>query len=507
MPSTPKSVSFLWLGIIFTPILGLAFSQSVQPNDYWWYVRLGEEILTTNSIPQIDTFSYTQFGQPMVYHSWLSAVVFALLYQLGGVPLAILLKGGLLAIFYLCIWRVCRLAGAGARLASLCMLLAALASCNNWTVRPQLFSYAFFGLTFWLLYRWEIGNKRGIWLLPLVMLLWVNMHGAFILGFLLVGAAVLFGQGDRRTLILVLSGMVIATLVTPRLWGSWEYVWTLITDPSSQQFSNEWHPPTTETWLGKLFFAWLLFFPLLIHFSPHRLTRLHWVWFLGLGWMALSGIRYVIWFVALLTLLTSYLVQPLLTKYLDKPVHQVKPVINISLSLFFLLFSGLFLPGVRHVWWPEARPTLSPDTPVEATAWLARHQSILTGPLWADLTFASYHVYALPSYPVWIDTRFELYPTEHWERYLEISTAAPRWAELLDEEGINLLMLHPKEQGYLVQALQKNQETWGLCYADEVALLFVRLNGRPLPDVCHISNPLGALTRSWLQILPTIPSP
>ncbi|MBK8430579.1 MAG: hypothetical protein IPL28_04525 [Chloroflexi bacterium] len=308
---------------------------------------------------------------------------------------------------------------------------------------------------------------------------------------MLVGSALVVGRGERRPLGLALLGMVLATLLTPRLGGSWEYVWALITDPSSQQFSTEWRPPTTLTWFGKLFFGWVLVFPLLIHLSPRHLTWLHWLWFLGLGWMALSGVRYVIWFVAILALLTASLAEPLLGRYVDKPVQEVKPRLNYLMSLFFLLLSGLFLPGVRHVWWPEARPTLSPDTPVEATAWLARHQSILTGPLWADLTFASYHVYALPSYPVWIDTRFELYPTEHWERYLEISTAAPRWAELLDEEGINLLMLHPKEQGYLGQALQQNQETWGLCYADEVALLFVRLNGQPLPTLCHVPNPFG----------------
>ena len=489
-----QSLALLWLGLILAITLSIAFTQPTPPNDYWWYVRLGEEILATGSIPQIDTFSYTQYGQPMVYHSWLAAVVFAWLYSWGGIPVTVLVKGVLLTIFYGSVWQVGRLAGAGPRLAGLGVLLAVLASCNNWTIRPQLFSYAFFGLTFWLIYRWDMGLKRGLWLIPILMLLWVNMHGAFILGFLLVGAAFVAGKGDKRVLGLVLLGMVLATLMTPRLWGSWEYVWSLVTDPSSQEFSTEWRPPTTETWLGKLFFGWLLLFPLLVHFSPRRLTWLHWLWFVGFGWMAVSGVRYVIWFVAILAGLTVYLLQPLFTSYLDKPVPQIRPWLNGGMTVLFLSLSGLFVPPIYQMWWPEARPMLSPDTPVKATAWLAERQTDLAGPMWAELSFASYHVYALPEYPVWIDTRFELYPTEQWERYLEIRTAVPRWADILDEEGINLLMLNPENQNYLIQALQQHPDQWGLCYADKVALLFVRLNGEPLPAVCHVPNSFGRLS-------------
>lgn len=495
MPHSQRSISLLWLGLVLTVVLSLAFLQSVEPNDYWWYVRLGEGIIATRSIPQIDTFSYTQAGQVMVYHSWLSAVIFAGVYQIGGLFLTVLLKGGLLAIFYASLWQVCRLMGAGARVASLCIILAVLSSCNNWVIRPQLFSYPLFGLTLWLVYRWEIGRNAWLWLLPLIMLVWVNVHGAFILGFLLVGGAFVFGRGERRVLAWVLLGMVLASLITPRLWGSWEYVWSLITDPSSQQFSIEWRPPTTETWLGKLFFGWFLLFPLLLHYSPSPLTRLQWVWFLGLGWMALSGVRYVIWFVAILALLTAYLVHPLLGHYLDRPVEQVKPAVNVAITVFFLLLSGLFLPNIRAIWLGDDQPVLSQNTPIEATNWLADHRLSLPGPLWSDVSFASYHIFALRSYPVWIDTRFELYPPEQWEMYLDLATAVPNWTTILDQEGINLLMLDPNNQPRLIQALQQNPTYWGLCYQDEVALLFTRLVDGQIPTTCNVSDAFSPLSQ------------
>ena len=123
----PRTDGLPWLAFVLFVILALAFLLPIQPNDYWWYVRLGQDVLRERAIPTRDTFSYTQAGQPVVYHSWLAAVLFAVLRAWGGNPLTIFLRGLLLALFYGVTWRTCRLAGAGPKLAAGLTLLAALA--------------------------------------------------------------------------------------------------------------------------------------------------------------------------------------------------------------------------------------------------------------------------------------------------------------------------------------------------------------------------------------------
>ena len=54
-------------------------------------------------------------------------------------------------------------------------------------------------------------------------------------------------------------------------------------------------------WQANLFFAWLLVFVPLAALSPRKLSLLEWVIFLFFGWMALIGLRYVIWFTFILT--------------------------------------------------------------------------------------------------------------------------------------------------------------------------------------------------------------
>lgn len=466
-----KTISLPWLSLTLFVILSIAFLLPIQPNDYWWYVRLGQEISQNKVIPTVDSFSYTQAGQPIVYHSWLSALLFWVLHVRGGTLLTVLVRGILLVSFYIFIWQTVRLAGSGPRLVSALTLLAALAGSHNWAMRPQLFALPLFGLALLILWRWQQGEGRHIWLLPLITVLWVNLHGSYVLIFLLAGPAFVGGGGDRRTLLKVMLAMVLASFLNPRGLGSWSYVLTLLTDPPSQYLGAEWHPPTNQSWQGALFFAWFLLLVPLASFSPSRPTRTQWLWLLGFGWMALSGLRYVIWFLAILAPVSAYLLAPLVGGHTDRS-HRSYPAVDIMFATVFLLLPLALLPGIRERWWAKAPPVLSPNTPVEAVRWL-KTQPDLPGPLWSDLAFSSYLIYVLPERPVWIDTRFELFPLEHWQRYIMISEAGPGWQDLLAEDGVHLLMIDPQMQPRLLQALRSSPE-WLERYQDETTIIFTR---------------------------------
>jgi hypothetical protein len=228
-----------------------------------------------------------------------------------------------------------------------------------------------------------------------------------------------------------------------------------------------------------LFFGWLLLFIPLAAISPRKLTGLEWTWLLGFGWLALYGQRYVIWFVFLMAvqsacLLTS-LVAQLKFAIQNKPTQAGIPALNITLGILFILLPFALLPGLREAWWADS-PEALVDTPVKAVGWLEENPTI-PGPLWSEIGFSSYLEYALPSRPVWNDTRFEVYPTGQWERYKAIYSGAWNWHSILDEEGINLLMVSKNKQAALLEALQTSSD-WEQMHADEVAVLFKRAGGK-----------------------------
>jgi hypothetical protein len=465
-----NSASFLWLALVLLIVLSIAFLLPVTPQDYWWYLRVGHDTLASGAVPRLDTFTFTRAGTPVDYQSWGGALLFWGAYKLGGLSLTVLLRGMLLAVTYALVWGTARRVGAGRLGSSLVLLAAVLTSSNNWSMRPQLFAYPLFALALFILYKWHKGEKKGIYWLPLISLVWVNLHGSFVLLILLGGAALVFGKGERRSMLLALAGVLLATLVNPRGLGAWTYVFHSLTEPSSQQFSAEWLPPLNIGWQMNIFFAWLLGFPLLAVLSPRRLDRLEWTWFVGFGFLALWGERYVIWFVFILVVLTACLAADWEKKYLGAS-QPGRPAFNLALGLVFVLLPLAFLPGLRERWWKQS-PVGTENTPVAATAWLAARPN-LPGPLWSEIGFSSYLEFALPERPTWIDTRFEVFPVQQWQDYQSITIARFDWEMRLDAAGVNLLMVSTQNQPELVSALN-DSVAWCQLYRDPLAVLYQR---------------------------------
>ena len=470
MKNRIDTAACLWLGLVLMIALSIAFLLPVTPQDYWWYLRVGKDSLATGAVPRLDTLSFSQAGAPVDYQSWGAAVLFWFIYQLGGLSLTILVRGLLLAVTYTLVWAIARRTGAGRLGAGLVLLAAVLTSSNNWSVRPQLFAYPLFALALFILYEWQKGKKRVVFWLPLIGLFWVNLHGSFVMLILLAGAALVFGRGDRRTLALGFAGVILASLVNPRGFGAWAYVYNSLTVPSSQLFSAEWLPPVNAGWQMNIFFLWLLAFPLLAVLSAHKPDRLEWTWFLGFGILALSGERYVIWFVLILTVLTARFLADWEEIFVRQP-KQTYPAVNLTFGLIFMLMPLVLLPGLRESWWKQA-PPLTENTPIAATNWLAEHPG-LPGPLWSEIGFSSYLEFSLPERPTWIDTRFEVFPVEQWDAYQNISSARFDWQSTLEATGVNLLMVSRISQPALTSALESSPD-WCELYRDQVALIYQR---------------------------------
>ena len=153
------TAALLWLGLVLLIALSIAFLLPVTPQDYWWYLRVGHDTLASGAVPRLDTLTFTRAGTPVDYQSWGAAVIFWLVYRLGGLSLTVLLRGVLLAVTYTLVWMTARRAGAGRLGASLVLFTAVLTSSNNWSVRPQLLAYPLFALALLILYKWQNGER------------------------------------------------------------------------------------------------------------------------------------------------------------------------------------------------------------------------------------------------------------------------------------------------------------------------------------------------------------
>jgi hypothetical protein len=466
-----NSYNFLWLSLALFPLLALSFMLSIPAQDYWWYLRLGKDILTQGAIPLVDTMGYSRAGLPIFYQQWLSGIIFYLVYETGGVAFTYILRGILIATSYGMIWWMAR-GRSGPRVATILIILLGLSTSNNWVMRPQLFAYPLFLISLLAIYEWHQGRNQRLFLLPVALLLWVNLHGSFVLPFLLTGAALIFGNGNRKSMLITILVMLIFSLINPYGFGVWQYLAFILNNPSDYLFSVEWRAPSNEGWQLNIFFAWLLLFIPLAGISKQKLSLLEWIWFLGFGWLALSGIRYVIWFMFFLTIFSAKLLSEWTNLYIDKPIEKINPRINYLLSVLLILLSFIFLPSIRDSWWKSAPPHYElSTTPIEAVEFLKTRED-LPGPLWNDYAFGSYLEFELPARPTWIDTRMYSFPQAQWEEYVRV-TNADGWQEMFDRESINLLLLSKAAQPKLIDAVSKSN-LWCEEYSDDYAVIFSR---------------------------------
>ncbi len=163
-------------------------SHTVADPDLWGHVRFGRDIIEAGRIVQDDPYSYLTAGQRWINHEWLAELNFYLAYYHAGATGLVIFKTALAMLVYgLAYRRLCR-AGLSPWTAGLLMLpVLATTLLGMSMLRPQMFTYLLFLLTLLVLDEAERGGFKWLWTMPLVMALWVNLHGGVLAGIAVLG--------------------------------------------------------------------------------------------------------------------------------------------------------------------------------------------------------------------------------------------------------------------------------------------------------------------------------
>jgi hypothetical protein len=206
-------------GALLFVALGTAACFMPAQSDTWWHLRTGEEIWRTGSVQLRDSFSHTVNGGYWPNHEWLSQVVFFGLYRAGGLPLFTAAAALLVSATWWMVWSLTE--GHPTRRLVL-VSLAVIPSAMAWSLRPQLFTLFLVALMTSLVVRRRYGY------LPLLFLMWANLHGAVVLGIaLLVGSIAAAAFHERRVPrgLLVSSALcLVATIMTPLKLSLWSEI-------------------------------------------------------------------------------------------------------------------------------------------------------------------------------------------------------------------------------------------------------------------------------------------
>ncbi len=478
--------------LTFLAIFTMAVRVSID-SDTWWHLRAGQWIVEHRQILTTDPFSSTRQGQPWVYPGWLSQVGLYATYAVLGYQGLIVLTALMVTLAFTFVWRASP--GPGLLKAFL-FLLAAAASGVYWSARPQILSFALAGAFLWILECFRAGSRRSLIAIPFLMALWVNLHGGFAIGFLLLAAylagecldgslAVALGQAHWRESWaakwpairdLALAGVasLVAVGANPAGYRMLAYPFKTVSIGVLQDYIQEWQSPNFHH-LETLPFLWLLLGSVVI-LAASRLRRhpteiILVCAFAYLGMLAGRNIA-----------LFALVVLPGLTRHGDSILHamtaakstgrQVPQRLAHGLNVTILVL--LTLAAVGKISVPLSNGTIDQairgQAPVDAIAFL--EQTKPAGALFNSYNWGGYILWRLyPEYQTFVDGRTDLFDDDLLRQYLSAWRGEPSYVDLFRKWGIRVVLIEPDAP--LVVVLES--DGWQPVYGDDKAVV---LEGR-----------------------------
>ncbi len=225
------------------PALIAVHAAVVGDPDIWWHLRTGEWIFQHRAVPHVDPFSSFGAGKPWAAYSWLfELLVFGLFHRFGAVGIVVY-TGGMLVGITIAVHHLVRRQLHDFSAAVL-LTFAVCFSCGRlYTPRPWLFTILFFAVEVDILMQARrTGRMRELCWLPVVFLLWANIHIQFVNGLMVLGLATAeaccnawwMAMPTRlrtRPLLIVVAASVVATLCNPYGWHVYRVAYDLAAQP------------------------------------------------------------------------------------------------------------------------------------------------------------------------------------------------------------------------------------------------------------------------------------
>jgi len=466
---------------LFLLIFAWPFILKTDP-DYWWHARTGQLIWESRALPNADPYSFTAQGKPWVMHEWLSEVLFYLIESRVGFWANVALFGLIGASSALLVYRTCRLWGLGELPSALLMVWAYLLMAGSQGVRPQTFTALFVALQGWLYTRYRKGEGRALWALPPLYVLWVNLHGGFIMGLALLGLSVAGNavdawrgraSGPLKPLLAVMGISVAATLLNPYGVGALLYPLEYAgTGNASMRFITEWQSPDFHD-AGVTSLALALAAVMVLGVVGEPLGLTHGLWVVVTAMMGLVSIRHVQLFGIVGMPLIGARAQALVPGLRRTLTVWKRP--GLAATAMWVVLVAVGLVGTQRVLSGELTPQMgqrpvATGYPYGAAEYLLSERP--AGNLMNDYDWGGFLIYALyPEVPVFIDGRPDVYGDTLVERSITLKRVQPGWEDLLEEYDIGLVLM--RKDSPLIAVLQREQG-WTVLYEGEIETLMGR---------------------------------
>lgn len=440
--------AFLAVGL---PVLA-AFLAGLSSVDLAYHLRAGGELLDTGRIPTTDTWTFTAGGAAWLNQQWGAQAILAAVFRVAGWTGLFLLRATLVGLTFGLLFEACRRRGLDLRRAAWLTIGAFVVAAVALALRPQLLGMTLLALTL-LLMADRRAHPGRLWAVPVIVLVWANLHGSFFLGPVVLGLAWLedrregIANPDRTLVIAVVSA--VAALVNPFTIGVWGYALGLSTNAFVTSRISEWQPTTLRTVPGILFFGSAALVALLVARRGQVVPWTTWLWiglFAAIGAYAIRGVAW--WPLGAAVAVAGVLALPDPASEPRAPRRERSSPLNLVVVGLIVVVCLALLPVWRGVDARIGAPVgLVGDAPAGITA--ALREAVKPGDrVLNPQPWGSWFELAVPDAKVALDSRIELYPADVWTDYDAIRSGGFGWEETLARWDPTFIVIEHDETGF-----------------------------------------------------------
>lgn len=469
--------------VLFLFLLGFSTTATNYDLDLWARLIAGMGVMQTGHVLKYDFLSYTP-THIWYDHEWGSGVVFYLTQHLFGAAGILFLQTILVFLIFFTISKIIKLRGVTTTTTPYNFLFyyygyISISYIADMPVRCQLFSFLFFTIFLYILELARNGKQKYLWYLPLIMIIWNNLHGGSVAG---IGLIVLYIVGEFlntksvKNYILTLLATLAVLPINP--WG-FEYLGFLFNaNTMDRSYILEWWGLfSSDITISKLTFKFKLYTLILLlteaiflimnfklkKIKPDATKFLVVLTSLIFSILHVKLIPFAVILMMCFLYDDFYTVFNTLTKNFFNRIAMAKDAIVYVIIIIFAI-SAIKINGFG--------PYLNVFRfPLRAVEFVKINN--LKGNILQDFSNGSYVSYKLyPNNKIFMDGRYEeVYAPALLKLYNDFCTASPNWDELLKLYPPDIMILEKK---YLVFKKLKADKNWKEIFEDGATGVFVK---------------------------------
>ena len=476
---------------LFFAVIGFGSMLMNIDGDLGRHITLGNYIIDQRSIPTKDIFSFTKLGDPLTPHEWLSDVIFAGVHRITGLNGVVWITALILGSVYWLVYEQGKNLSSMPLIAFCGSLLAAAASSLHWLTRPHIFTILLASIWAIELEKLRLGVRKNWMIFPILMLLWVNLHGAFLVG-LVIWFAYLVGiiiESDNpleyQSFIWAGISSIFITLANPDGLGVWKTGIGFLGNKYLVGHTAEYLPPDfhqPSTWP---FLLLIISSIIILALGKRKYPYSHILLIAGFTAMGLVSTRNIPLYAVVVTPL---LIRGFTHIFGDKQssttiarlfsfqnnMMEIENSVKVGFwTVISIFITGLLLmTGIKLDSRQQGNQFLPEIFPVEAVAFM--EENLPGGNGFNYFPWGGYLLYRLwPEKLVFIDGQTDFYGEELTREYEKVITLSGGWEETLHKYQVEYVLM-PTGSDLVYQL--RGENGWKVQFEDETATLLLKIN-------------------------------